>query len=283
MKEKEATTLRPTTPTDLPTILEIHRHSLPLHTHALFTNPFRHLHPTSYALFTLVSPTNKLSTPPSPHSQSLTITTTSSKDTPTSWAFWRRSTGPLHSSKIQQYKTTASSIASGQTPISSLAKKEEAIKYKSLSLPRSSLCNLHTLRDTLKYFTSEHYYLSHLLVHPDHKRKGFGTILTLWGLYHAAKEGLPVFLTASTEGEGLYKKLGFRVIGEKSFPSIEELSEEDREREEEVLGKEVVEEQFRIVEKPKIMVWEGTVEDEIFKDEEVMRMILAVPWDIQEV
>lgn len=106
--------------------------------------------------------------------------------------------------------------------------------------------------------------------------------MTLWGLYHAAKEGVPVYLTASIEGEGLYKKLGFKVIGEKSFPTVDEMSEEDRRREEEVLGREVVVEEFRVV-RPKIMVWEGTLEDEIFMDNEIIEKVLGVPWDIQEV
>ncbi|KAK6513697.1 hypothetical protein TWF506_008136 [Arthrobotrys conoides] len=264
-------TLRPSNPSDLPAILTIHAHSLPLHTHAIFTNPFRHLHPASYTAYTSTSPTNKLLSP-SPHVYNLTITT-NPQNTPTSWAFWRRNLNP---------HLTPPSPSPSPTPSLIPTNTQELEKYPSLSLPRLHLCTLHSLTDARTHFSSPHYYLSHLLVHPDHKRKGYGTLLTLWGLYHAAKDGVPVYLVASTEGEGLYKKLGFRVIGEKSYPSIDEMSEEDRRREEEVLGKEVVEEQFRIV-RPKIMVWEGTLEDEMFKDKEVMDKILAVPWDVQDV
>ncbi|RVD88837.1 uncharacterized protein DFL_003009 [Arthrobotrys flagrans] len=272
-------TLRPTIPTDLPPILSIHTHSLPVHVHATFTHPFRHLHPNSFTSYTSLSPTKKLTTP-SPHEYNLIISTPSGEIT--SWAFWRRNIGPPHFSKIQKYRSIAEAIDSGEADISSLIQQDEGEKYPSLSLPRLALCNLHTLNDTLKYFSKEHYYLSHLLVHPDHKRRGYGTVLTLWGLYHAAKEGVPVYLTASIEGEGLYKKLGFKVIGEKSFPTVDEMSEEDRRREEEVLGREVVVEEFRVV-RPKIMVWEGTLEDEIFMDNEIIEKVLGVPWDIQEV
>ncbi|KAK6339852.1 hypothetical protein TWF718_009242 [Orbilia javanica] len=273
--------LHPATPSSHPTILELHNSSLPDHIYANFIHPFRHLHPVSFTTHTSLS-TSKKFTSPSQNEYNLITTSPSQPQSakPTAWSFWRRNIGQQHSSKISTYKTTASSISDGDSQISSLSSKDDAVKYPSLSAPRQALCNYHTLNDTLKYFSNEHYYLSHLLVHPDHKRKGYGTLLTLWGLYHAAREGVPVYLTASIEGERLYKKLGFRVIGEKTFPSIDEMSDEDRQREEDILGKEVMEEQFNIV-RPKIMVWEGTIDDDIFKDKDVMEKILAVPCDIR--
>jgi GNAT superfamily N-acetyltransferase len=46
-------------------------------------------------------------------------------------------------------------------------------------------------------------------VHPDHQRKGAGTLLIQWGLDHAQKVGLPAYLEASVYGYPLYLKLGF--------------------------------------------------------------------------
>ncbi|KAK6523479.1 hypothetical protein TWF281_001460 [Arthrobotrys megalospora] len=271
-------TLRPALPTDLPAILEMHTHSLPDHSHAIFTHPFRQLHPESFEEYTSSSPRKKLLSP-SPNEYNIVIT---EDEKVVAWAFWRRSIGEIHSSKIEKYKSTSTAISNGTETLESLIGGKEGAQtlaaYPSLSIPRQKLCNLHTLHDTVKYFSNDHYYLSHLLVLPSHKRKGYGTLLTLWGLHYAYEEKMPVYLTASAEGERLYEKLGFKVIGERSLPSIEEMDVEDRRREEEILGKDVLAEQFRIA-RPKMMVWESSDENSgVFGNKEFMEKIIAVPF-----
>ena len=48
-------------------------------------------------------------------------------------------------------------------------------------------------------------------VHPDHQRQGVGAMLMKWGMDLAADEEVPIWLTATPVGEGLYRKLGFVV------------------------------------------------------------------------
>lgn len=50
-----------------------------------------------------------------------------------------------------------------------------------------------------------------IAVHPDHQRKGVGAMLMQWGMDKAAEENVPIWLTATPVGEGLYRKLGFIV------------------------------------------------------------------------
>ncbi|KAK6338448.1 hypothetical protein TWF730_002508 [Orbilia blumenaviensis] len=57
-------------------------------------------------------------------------------------------------------------------------------------------------------------YLMTLVTHPDHFRRGAGTTLMRWGLEKAKQEKLVITLFASQMGYGLYKKLGFGVVGE---------------------------------------------------------------------
>ncbi|KAK6352215.1 hypothetical protein TWF730_009045 [Orbilia blumenaviensis] len=273
-------TLRPATSTDLPAILEIHDYSLPDHVYAIFTHPYRHIHPHAFEEYMSSSPRKKLL---SASSNEYNIAIPDENGKLVAWAFWRRNVGEKHALKIQNYKATAEAILNGEVDVSSLLPPKELKELgngesgnSSLSHPRQALSNFHTLRDTVKHFSKDHYYLSHLLVHPDYKRRGYGYILTLWGLYYAAQEGLPAYLTASAEGERLYRKLGFKVIGEKSFPAISEMNDEDRAREEDIFGKEQMEEQFK-VQSTKLMAWEGTKEDDIFRDKVAVEKILSVP------
>ncbi|KAK6499043.1 hypothetical protein TWF481_011612 [Arthrobotrys musiformis] len=250
-------TLRPATPADLPPILLLTAPALENYTLATFTHPFRHLHPASFTAHASLSPTKKLL---HPGTNGYNLVTT--KDgIITSWAFWRHPQPTDNTTKEPQKEDEK--------------EEESPLLYPSLSPARLSLTTSHTTltKSTIK---EPHTYLSALFVHPSHKRNHLGSLQTLWGLFHSAKKNLPVYLLASAEGELLYRSLGFKVIAEQSFPSIHEMPEEDLRREIEILGKEVVESQFSDLAKPKLMRWEGTVDDEIFQDPEVMAKILSV-------
>ena len=56
-----------------------------------------------------------------------------------------------------------------------------------------------------------------LVTHPDHHRRGAGSMLTKWGLEKADKAKLPVYLEASEEGRPVYAKLGFKPVEEHYF------------------------------------------------------------------
>jgi predicted N-acetyltransferase YhbS len=54
--------------------------------------------------------------------------------------------------------------------------------------------------------------LSILVIHPDHQRRGLGTMLVSDGCKRAHAQGLPVLLTASPKGAKLYPSLGFQTL-----------------------------------------------------------------------
>ncbi|KAK0739496.1 hypothetical protein B0T21DRAFT_247758, partial [Apiosordaria backusii] len=54
--------------------------------------------------------------------------------------------------------------------------------------------------------------LSSLVVHPDFRRRGGGTMLVRWGMDRAQAKAWPVTLCASPMGQFLYEYLGFRNI-----------------------------------------------------------------------
>ena len=54
--------------------------------------------------------------------------------------------------------------------------------------------------------------LSALVVHPDFRRRGAGTMLVDWGIKAADAKGWPVTLCASPMGQLLYQHLGFKQI-----------------------------------------------------------------------
>ncbi|KAF4770145.1 hypothetical protein N7455_006246 [Penicillium solitum] len=56
--------------------------------------------------------------------------------------------------------------------------------------------------------------LEYLAVHPDNQRKGVGRALVKSGVDQADKMGLDIFVHALAEGAELYKRMGFRLIGE---------------------------------------------------------------------
>lgn len=58
----------------------------------------------------------------------------------------------------------------------------------------------------------------HLLVtHPEHQRRGAGTLLLRWGTERSDQAQLPAFLEASEEGLPLYEKLGFKAVEKRTF------------------------------------------------------------------
>lgn len=68
----------------------------------------------------------------------------------------------------------------------------------------------------------EYNYLMVLGVHPDHQGKGVGKKLLTHVLNESDKDGLPVYLETSTEKNvEMYKRYGFKVIGEVIHPVIE--------------------------------------------------------------
>jgi len=56
-----------------------------------------------------------------------------------------------------------------------------------------------------------------LSTHPDYQRRGAGTTLIEWGKEKARAENLTIVVTATPMGGPLYKKLGFRQVGNVHF------------------------------------------------------------------
>ncbi|KKY15003.1 putative gnat family [Diplodia seriata] len=75
----------------------------------------------------------------------------------------------------------------------------------------------HVQRDFFNYLNrvnrelgkTPHYFLALLVTHPDHYRRGAGSMLIRWGTEHADRDGLICFLEASEAGRPLYKRHGF--------------------------------------------------------------------------
>ncbi|KAH7121447.1 acyl-CoA N-acyltransferase [Dactylonectria macrodidyma] len=58
-----------------------------------------------------------------------------------------------------------------------------------------------------------HYYVLHLMIHPDYQRRGIGGKLLQTVIDRADAEGVPTILTSSKVAHGLYLKLGFEDLG----------------------------------------------------------------------
>lgn len=56
------------------------------------------------------------------------------------------------------------------------------------------------------------WHLASIAVSPKFERRGIGSKLVQYGQKIAAEEKVPVTLNASVKGEGLYTKLGFKLI-----------------------------------------------------------------------
>lgn len=56
--------------------------------------------------------------------------------------------------------------------------------------------------------------LSICFVHPDHRRRGAGTLLVKWGLEKADEMNLECFVESTDDGKPLYERLGFANMNE---------------------------------------------------------------------
>ncbi|KAG9196647.1 hypothetical protein G6011_01768 [Alternaria panax] len=62
-----------------------------------------------------------------------------------------------------------------------------------------------------EYMGTKPFYFLHILVtHPDHHRRGAGSMLLEWGTKQADRARLPAFLESSPMGRPLYEKMGFQ-------------------------------------------------------------------------
>ncbi|TGZ85712.1 acyl-CoA N-acyltransferase [Ascodesmis nigricans] len=57
------------------------------------------------------------------------------------------------------------------------------------------------------------WYLNILAVHPDFQKRGVGKTLCRRGMELAEKDGIPTYLEASAQGEGMYRNLGWKDVG----------------------------------------------------------------------
>lgn len=60
--------------------------------------------------------------------------------------------------------------------------------------------------------TQAYFMLDSLATHPDHQRRGCGSILLKWGIEKADTLGLPMYLTTSTAGRPIYERNGFELV-----------------------------------------------------------------------
>jgi ribosomal protein S18 acetylase RimI-like enzyme len=66
---------------------------------------------------------------------------------------------------------------------------------------------------------NSYWYLHYAGVRPEHQGKGWGSAAIRDGLTRAGSEGLPVYLeTAKESNVALYRKLGFKLVGEWDVP-----------------------------------------------------------------
>ncbi|ATY60884.1 Acyl-N-acyltransferase [Cordyceps militaris] len=57
-----------------------------------------------------------------------------------------------------------------------------------------------------------HAYLKYVHTDPAHQRRGAGALTMAWGTKEADARGLPAYVQASPQGQGLYAKFGFALI-----------------------------------------------------------------------
>ncbi|TAQ86575.1 hypothetical protein B7494_g5096 [Chlorociboria aeruginascens] len=69
-------------------------------------------------------------------------------------------------------------------------------------------------KEYFEVFQSHRMHLQWLATLPDYCRRGFGSALVRWGMDRAARDGVALTLVASPQGFELYRKLGFRYLGD---------------------------------------------------------------------
>ncbi|KAK6337967.1 hypothetical protein TWF696_001440 [Orbilia brochopaga] len=255
--------MRPGRASDLPAILTINAAALATHTQAQFCHPFREAHPDAFLRVFQRQARKKALTEPDGVNFNVVIEDPESGQV-IAWAFWRRMQGAALESKLEKCRkelqpTTLDLSSTTVDAERSISTDKEWSSDDEEGSPSASRCRVrlaHALSaaDNLLYFSTPHWYLSLLMVHPAHKRAGHGTRLTLWGMQRAAAESLPCLLVASKQGEQVYQRLGWRMVGRRRYPKLEDMPDEDRRREEGVLGKDALEEQFAVL-GPSVMVW----------------------------
>lgn len=71
--------------------------------------------------------------------------------------------------------------------------------------------------DCLKPKDRDHHFCGHLIVSPDHQRRGIGRALIRHAQERAAMENVPILLESSSVGEKFYLSCGFREIARLPF------------------------------------------------------------------
>ncbi|KAB5547359.1 acetyltransferas-like protein [Coniochaeta sp. 2T2.1] len=66
----------------------------------------------------------------------------------------------------------------------------------------------------------EHWYLELIATRTGWQRRGLGGMLVRWGLERADAEGWEAYLDATPEGRGLYERLGFGKVWERDWPEV---------------------------------------------------------------
>jgi len=89
---------------------------------------------------------------------------------------------------------------------------------RAFSKSRAELLTVLGELDKEEFFPGNHWYLSMLVVHPDYQRRGYGRLLVAYGQDKAREDGVFAGLTSTTEGEKLYRSIGFEEIGLRRSP-----------------------------------------------------------------
>ncbi|EWY87772.1 hypothetical protein FOYG_09165 [Fusarium oxysporum NRRL 32931] len=101
----------------------------------------------------------------------------------------------------------------------------EAVEYMTDMLdPLTSASNAATMARTCRLPSSKRYFgtdpgdcamygIMDIAVDPRYQGRGVARELVKWGMNKAAEEGVPIELSATPAGSGLYEKLGFKKIG----------------------------------------------------------------------
>ncbi len=71
--------------------------------------------------------------------------------------------------------------------------------------------------------------LNNSFTHPAHRRHGAGKLLMEWGIRKADELGLETYIEASPLGSTLYRKHGFRIVGEADVQPDASMEEDDEE------------------------------------------------------
>ena len=74
-----------------------------------------------------------------------------------------------------------------------------------------------------------------LFTHPDHRRKGIGSLIMQWGLDRADELGLESYIEATKEGKPCYEAFGFKAIDKNEFRARESTDRERKEVEKHLL------------------------------------------------